>query len=209
MAMKLVQKRLLKGTRQFEIIDDAVYVRMKGLLKEEKLTVGLGMLDPEPVVNGSELEFHGRARHEPMLTLYLNKPTAGEFNTFVDTLRQRILAEDTTPAGAEAESPEAPGWNVYDEPPEFEESDETPGETGFQPVNAERVAEDITMLKTYLDEEDIKTLLEALEALKAEPGDQATFQKVVDAYNELGLQQGAVLTYAPYLKVLISHTIWS
>ncbi|NIQ09905.1 MAG: hypothetical protein GWN55_13830, partial [Phycisphaerae bacterium] len=56
--MKLVQKRFFKCVRQFEIIDDAVYARIKGLLKEEKLTVGLFMLNPEPVVNGSELEFH-------------------------------------------------------------------------------------------------------------------------------------------------------
>ena len=59
MTMKLIQKRFLKGTREFEILDeDAVYVRIKGLLKEEKLTVSLSMLNPEPVVNGSELEFY-------------------------------------------------------------------------------------------------------------------------------------------------------
>jgi hypothetical protein len=57
MTMKLTQKAFLKGTREFEIIDDAIYVRIKGLLKEEKLTIGLSTLNPEAVVNGSALEF--------------------------------------------------------------------------------------------------------------------------------------------------------
>jgi hypothetical protein len=212
--MKLVQKRFLKGARQFEITDDAVYVRMKGLLKEEKLAVGLSMLDPEPVVNGSELEFHGRANRGPLLSLFLNNPDAERFNVFVDTLKQRILEEDNPSPGIETASPEssrpdAPGWNVYEEPPEFEEPDGSEESVGFQPVNAKRVDDDITMLKTYLDENAIQPLLDSLEALKAAPQNEAAFQKVVDAYNDLGIRQGAVLTYAPYLKVLLSRTIWS
>jgi hypothetical protein len=210
--MKLVQKQLFKGSREFELTDDAVYVRIKGLVKEEKLTVGLSMLNPEPVVNGTELEFHGRTRHEPMLSLFLNKPDAEVFNAFVDALKQRITGGDNAFAGAEPVSsgssqPEALGWNVYEEPPEFGEPGETREKAGFQPVNAERVAGDITMLKTYLDGDDFKPLIDSLETLKAEPENEAAFQKVVDAYNDLGFNQGAVLTYAPYLSVLLSRTI--
>ena len=157
MTTKLVQKHFLKGTREFEILDDTVYVRVKGLLKEEKLTVGLSTLNPEPEVNGSELVFHSRSRHGPTLSLFLNQPDAEEFNAFVATLKQRALGEDDLFAevGAsvsEDSRPEALGWNVYEEPPEFEEADETRNKVSFQPVNAERVAGDITMLKTYLDE---------------------------------------------------------
>ena len=36
--MKLIQKDLLKGTREFEIVDDVVNVRIKKPFKEEKLT---------------------------------------------------------------------------------------------------------------------------------------------------------------------------
>jgi hypothetical protein len=205
--MKLVQKQFPKGSREFEIIDDAVYVRIKGLLKEEKSTVGLSMLDPEPIVNGSELEFHGRARREPLLSLLMNKPNVDEFNRFVLVLKQKISGDEDVLAGIEAGTarPDAPGWNVYDEPPEF---DETSEKTSFEPVNPQRVAEDISMLKTYLNESDIKPLLDALEHLEAEPANEAAFQKMMDAYNNLGFNQGAVLTYASYLKVIVSRSIW-
>ena len=77
----------------------------------------------------------------------------------------------------------------------------------FPPVIAERVDDDITMLKTYLDEDAIKPLLDSLETLKVEPQNEAAFQKMVDAYNDLGVNTGAVLTYAPYLKALLSQSI--
>ena len=95
MTMKLVQKRFLKGTREFEIIDDdALYVRIRGLLKEEKLTVNLSMINPEPVVNGSELEFYSDYKGRPLISLLLNKPNALEFNAFIDTLKKKIIGED-------------------------------------------------------------------------------------------------------------------
>ena len=214
MNMKLIQKRIFKGTREFEILDDAVCIRIKGLLKEEKMTVGLSMLNPEPVVNGSELEFHGHANRGPLVSLFLNKPNTEEFNAFVDQLKQRSLGEGNPFAGAKAEStessrPEGLGWNVYEEPPELEEFDETRATISFQPVNAERLASDIIMLKTYLDENDIKPLLDSLETLKVEPQNEAAFRETVDAFNDLGINQGAVLTYAPYLSVLLSQSIWS
>ena len=212
MTMKLIQKRFFKGTREFEIIDDTVYVRMKGLLKEEKSTVGLSILNPEPEVSGSELEFHALAKREPLLSLFINNPNDEEFNTFVNALRQRVLGENRANAGVEAVSPEtsrseALGWNVYEEPPDFDETDETRERISYQAVNAERLDKDITMLKTYLDEGDIGPLLDSLKTLKEEPQNEVAFQKMVDAYNDLGIIQGAVLTYAPYLKVLLSESI--
>lgn len=214
--MKLTQKAFLKGTREFEIIEDTVYVRIKGLLKEEKLTVGLSTLNPEPVINGPVLEFHGLAsrgaNREPVLTLLLNNPNADEFNTFVDALKQGALGNDKSFASFELATPEsvraeALARNVYEEPPDFDEPRE---KIPFQPVKAERVASDISMLKTYLEEDDIKPLLDALETLKTEPQNEAAFDKVVDAFNDLkGFNKGAVLTYAPYLKVLVSKTFFS
>ena len=209
--MKLVQKRFLKGTREFEIMDDdAVYVRIKGLLKEEKLTVSLSMLDPEPVVNGSELEFYSNFKGRPVLSLLLNKPNAEEFNAFIDTLKKKIMGEDDTFASveddySETKRAEALARNVYEEPPEF--SDDTREKVSFQPVITERLSEDITMLKTYLDEDDIKPLIDSLETLKAEPGNEAAYQKMLDTFNELGFKQGAVLTYATYLQVLVSKHV--
>ena len=137
--MKLIQKHFLKGTREFEIANDVVNVRIKKPLKEEKLTVGLSTLNPEPVVNKSCLEFHGRAGHGPLLSLLLNKPDAEQFNAFVDMLKQGALAEEKGIAGVEAVSvatrTEALARNMYEEPPEFEETDETRERTSFQPIS--------------------------------------------------------------------------
>jgi hypothetical protein len=213
--MKLTQKAFLKGTREFEIIEDTVYVRIKGLLKEERLTIGLSTLNPEPVVNGPVLEFYGLANRgpdrEPLLSLFLDNPNADEFNAFVDALKHGALGGDKTFTGVEVGTPEsiraeALARNVYEEPPDFDEPRE---KIPFQPVNAERVDNDISMLKTYLNEDDIKPLLDALEILKAEPQNEAAFQEVLDAFQDLGFNQGAVLTYAPYLKVLVSKSVWS
>ena len=212
MTMKLIQKRFLKETREFEIIDDAVYVRIKGLLKGEKLTVGLSTLDPEPAVNGSELEFFNKYKGRPVLSLLLDKPNAEEFKAFIDTLKTKIAGEDDTSASLESDisentRAEALARNMHEEPPEFAEPGKSQEKEPFQPVIPERLAEDIGMLKTYLDENDIKSLLESLETLKAEPGNEVAFKKMLDAFNELGFEQGAVLTYAHYLKVLVSKHV--
>ena len=77
----------------------------------------------------------------------------------------------------------------------------------FPAINVELVDVDITMLKTWLDEGDISSLLSALEGLKEKPESEAALQKVVNAFNELGIMQGAVLTYATYLKTLLPKFI--
>jgi hypothetical protein len=210
--MKLVQKQFLKGSREFEIIDDMVFVRIKSLVKEENSSVGLSTLDPEPVTTGSELVFLSRYQSRPVFSLLLNNPDAEKFNTFVDDLKQHIQNESNAHVSTEAVPPESPrpdppGWNVYEVPTEFEESDEGQTTSPAPPVNSDRVDQDITMLKTYMNEDDISPLLDALEALKTEPQNDAAFQKVISVFNDLGFNQGAVLTYAPYLKVLLSQSL--
>ena len=72
MTTKLIQKHLLKGTQEFEIIDDTVVVRSKPpLKKEESLTVMLTVLNTEPVISKSLLEFTSRVNNEPLLSLFL------------------------------------------------------------------------------------------------------------------------------------------
>lgn len=209
MTMKLVQKRFLKGSREFEIVDDAIFVRIKALFKEEKLTVDLSILDPEPVINDSEMAFYSPHKGQPVFSLLLNKPNTEEFNRFVDALKRQIKGEYNNMAGVEVVSPEkakaALAWNVHEEPPEFDEPGESREDISFKPVNAERLASDIAMLKAYLNDDDIRPLLNALEALQTEPESEAAFQKMMDAFDKLGIIQGAVLTYAPYLKVVLSE----
>jgi len=101
MTMKLIQKHLLKGTREFELLDEEVRVRIKSPFKEKELSVPLAILNPEPVVNNSQLDFHSRVKCGPMFSLDLNKPTAGEFNAFVDAVKAKALKEYNAFAGLE------------------------------------------------------------------------------------------------------------
>jgi hypothetical protein len=205
MSMKLVQKHFLKGSREFEIVDDAINVRIKSPFKEEKITVVLTVLNPEPVVNKPFLEFHSRVKCGPLLSLLIDKPNTEEFNAFVNELKRRAREEYNAFAGLKAGSiPERLAGNVYEEPPDFEEPGKNRVEKNVNPVSAARVDEAIQMLERHLDVEEIKPLLTVLEALKAEPENKSNFGQLVKAFDDLGSRQGAVLTYAPYISVLLS-----
>lgn len=209
MTMKLVQRRFLKGSRKFEIVDDMILVRVKSLLKEDELTVDLSTLDPEPVIVAGEMAFYSPHKGQPVFSLLLNKPTTKKFNRFIDALKQKITGEYNNMPGVESISAEkvqsALAWNVYEAPTELAEPGERHEAINFKPVIAQRLAADIAMLKTYLNEDDIRPLLDSLEVLQAEPKSEIAFRKVLDVFDQLGITQGAVLTYAPYLKVVLSE----
>jgi hypothetical protein len=203
--MKLVQKHLLKGTREFEIVDDVINVRIKSPFKEEKVAVVLTILNPEPVVNKSFLEFHSRVKCGPLFSLLINKPNAEEFNAFVNELKQRARQEYNAFAGLKAGSlPEGLNGNVYDEPPEFEEQGKDRIGKNGKPISVANVDNAIQMLDRHLDDEEIKPLRAALEALKEDPENESYFGQFVKAFDDLGPRQGAVLTYAPYVSILLS-----
>ena len=100
--MKLIQKSLLKGTREFELLDEDVHVRIKTPLSTKEHTVSLAILNPEPVINGSRLEFHSRVKCGPLLSLYVDKPNATEFNAFVDAIKKKALEEYNAFAGIQS-----------------------------------------------------------------------------------------------------------
>ena len=205
MSMKLVQKHFLKGSREFEIVDDAVNVRIKAPFKEEKLTVMLTILNPEPVVNSPFLEFHSRVKCGPLLSLLLDKPNTEEFNAFADELKRRAREEYNAFAGLKAGSkPEGLAGNVYEEPPDFDEPAKNRSAKTGKPVSVANVDSAIQMLKQHLDDAEIEPLLTALEALKENPENESCFDQLVKAFDDLGPRQGAVLTYAPYVSVLLS-----
>ncbi len=97
--MKLIQKSLIKGTQEFELLEEEVHVRTRTLFNEKERSVTLAILNPEPVINDSRLEFHSRVKCGPLLSLYLNKPNAKEFNAFVDAVREKALKEYNAFAG--------------------------------------------------------------------------------------------------------------
>ena len=97
--MKLIQKNLLKGTAEYELTDEEVRIRIKTLLNEKIKSVPLEILNPEPVINGNQLDFHSRVKCGPLISLQLNKPDEKTFNTFVDALKQKALEQFNDFAG--------------------------------------------------------------------------------------------------------------
>jgi hypothetical protein len=72
------------------------------------------------------------------------------------------------------------------------------------PVDADKLETCLWMLRANLDSPELEPLIAALEALKQAPRDQALLARVETEFNELNILQGAVLTYAPYMSVLLS-----
>ncbi len=207
MSIKLTQKHFLKGTTEFEIVDDHVEVRAKSKFKQQKgevLSVTLAVLNPEPVITRSHLEFVSRVNGEPLLSLALSQPNVGEFNDFVSTLKQKAQQEYNAISGMKVASSAATlNGNVYEEPPEFDEV--SPAKiSNDKKVSVEGVENAINMLKTYVNNEEIQPLITALETLKQAPQDHSKLVELATVFNELESSQGAVLTYAPYITIMLS-----
>jgi hypothetical protein len=210
MASKLVQKSLLKGTREFEIVDDVVNVRIKTPFnQEETLTVMLTVLNPEPVISKSLLSFISRVNNEPLLSLYLAQPNPEEFNAFVNLLKQRAHDEFNAFAGLKSSKPSALEGNTYEDPPEFDEGGDASKRASTKHIKAESIESAIHMLSTHVGKEQIGPFLSALEALQTEPSNEALLSRMIDEFEALGRNQGAVLTYAPYIGLLLSDDPFS
>ena len=200
--MKLVQKQFLKGRREFEIVDDSINVRIKALFKEEKISVMLTGLNPDPIINGPFLEFHSRVQNGPILVLLLNRPCVETFNRFVNELKRRAREEFNAFAGLKTGAKiDRLAGNVYEEPTE---SDLTTRKVIGKSVSVENIVIAIQMLSQYMDAEEINPLLSALEAIKQEPENESNLGLLVEAFDNLGPLQGAVLTYAPYVNFLLT-----
>ena len=198
---------MLKGTTEFEIFDDYIAIRAKSKFSQtdsETLTVTLAVLNPEPVITRTHLEFISRVNGETLLSLVLSRPNVAEFNNFVNTLKQRALAEYNAISGisVKAKSAELNG-NLYEEPPEFDEL--SPADISkAKSVSVEGVENAINMLETYVSNEEIQPLISALVELKKAPQDHSKLVEVATVFNDLGPSQGAVLTYAPYITIMLS-----
>ncbi len=203
MTTKLIQKTLFKGTQEFEIDDEQVNICVKSRFKEESLSVTLAVLNPDPIITRTHLEFLSRVNGEPLITLALSKPNVTEFNDFVNTLKQRAQEEYNAISGFNITAKPSLAHNSELEPPEFE--DVTPADIiKNKSVSVEGVENSIKMLNTYVDDEEIKPLITALESLKQSPDDHSKLVDVATVFSELGQSQGAVLTYAPYITIMLS-----
>ena len=203
MMTKLIQKQLFKGSQEFELVDDAVNIHIKSpFKKDETLTVMLAVLNPEPIISKSRLEFTSRVNNEALVSLQLAKPNAEEFNAFVNLLKQKAQEEYNEFAGLTAADTKLEG-NVYDEPPDFEDTGK-PTRIVRKPVRVEAVEESINMLSEYIGGAEIDPLLSALKALQSEPENIEHLSRLAREFDALGPSQGAVLTYAPYIGILMS-----
>ncbi len=70
-------------------------------------------------------------------------------------------------------------------------------------VDAQRVEESIELLNRYLSDEDIGPLISLLESLAADPQNEALLGDLSNVFGSLGVLQGAVLTYAPYIAIIL------
>jgi len=175
MTTKLSQKHILKGTRKFEIEGDSVHYQIKSPLKTEALSVVLHVLDSKPVVSSSLLSFVSCVNREPLVELFLNNPDKETFDAFVTTMKLRIHEDNFSRLRVKNKVGDVDELNTA-----------------------------IEMLHTYLNTAEIEPLLGALEALKAKPEDEKCLGDLADAFNNLGFEQGQVLTYAPYISFLLA-----
>ena len=72
-----------------------------------------------------------------------------------------------------------------------------------QDAEIEKINSSIQMLKTYVKETNIEPLITALEALKEDPCNNSLIAKLSDAFKDVGQAQGEILTYAPYIGILV------
>ncbi len=70
-------------------------------------------------------------------------------------------------------------------------------------VDVACIEEAIHMLKTNVKEESIIPFIAILEAIKQEPENEALLVQLQEAFENLGITQGAVLTYATSIYGLI------
>jgi len=179
MTNKIVQKHPERGTREFELVDDAIEYEINSQFANEKLSVVLSVLAPEPVVEGSMMYFLSEVNREALIKLFVDLPDAETFANFVSTLQQRIREE---------------GFGKLDAANRRSE------------ITREQVDTTIRMLETNLEVTSIEKLLSTLRYLAEAPDNRDYLNNVVEAFNDLGMQQGPVLTYAPFFTTLLSST---
>ncbi len=179
MINKIIQSHPDKGLREFELIDDAINYRMSGPMGDEELSVVLSALSAEPVRDGSMLYFVSGVNREPLIKLFIDLPDAESFAAFTSNLQKRIAEEDFGKLAADNRVSE---------------------------ITRDQVETTIRMLETYLDTDTTGELLTTLRALAQAPDDREQLKQVVEAFHGLGMQQGPVLTYAPFFNTLLSST---
>jgi len=72
----------------------------------------------------------------------------------------------------------------------------------------QRIDESIELLKQFINDSSIEPLIAALEALKKDPDNASLLDDLTKTFAALGIVQGSVLTYAPYVGIILSDDIF-
>ncbi len=72
-------------------------------------------------------------------------------------------------------------------------------------VEPEHFDNAVRLLKQHVRDFDIEPLITTLIAIKDNPGDATLIDELKENFDSLGIGQGAVLTYAPFVSVLIAE----
>lgn len=179
MTIRIVQKHPELGTREFELVDDAIEYRIASPFGDEELSVVLSVLSPEPVTDATMMYFLSEVNREALVKLFLDLPDPATFTEFVQTVKRRIQEEDFGKLSADNRK---------------------------STITREQVDTTIRMLETHMDSGSIGELLLALRGLSEQPGDHGRLDLVVKAFNSLGMQQGPVLSYTSFFNSLLSST---
>ena len=75
-------------------------------------------------------------------------------------------------------------------------------------VDARKIAASIEGLKEFVKDDSIEPLISLLEALKEDPNNEALLLQLSDTFKALGIIQGAVMTYAPYISLLLTYDLF-
>jgi hypothetical protein len=75
-------------------------------------------------------------------------------------------------------------------------------------VDVAEIESSIQMLNQYINDASIKPVILVLESLINDPDNESLIVQLADTLKTIGVMQGAVLTYAPYISVLVSHGLF-
>ena len=75
-------------------------------------------------------------------------------------------------------------------------------------VDVGKINASIEGLRAFVKDESIDPLITLLEALKEDPNNESLLLQLSDTFKALGIIQGAVITYAPYISLLLSYDLF-
>ena len=75
-------------------------------------------------------------------------------------------------------------------------------------VETAKISTSIEALKKFVKDESIDPLISILEALKQDPNNESLLLQLSDTFKALDIIQGAVITYAPYITLLLSYDLF-